>query len=105
MKKRVIISPKADEDVDDQFAYLAQDSLDIGVRFLGATRRAFEQLSEMPGIGSPREFKNPRLSGVRVWPVPGFRKHLIFYQATDEGIRVLRVLHAARDIPGLLEEE
>lgn len=105
MKKRIIISLKADEDLDGQFAYLAQDNPEVGVRFLDATRRAFEQLSEMPGIGSPREFKNPRLSGARVWPVPGFRNHLVFYQVTDEGIQVLRVLHAARDIPGLLEEE
>jgi toxin ParE1/3/4 len=39
-----------------------------------------------------------------MWPVPGFRNHLIFYRVTGDAIEVLRVLHAARDVRKLLEE-
>jgi plasmid stabilization system protein ParE len=39
-------------------------------------------------------------------PIPDFPNHLIFYRptTTDVGIEIVRVLHAARDIPRILEE-
>ena len=40
-----------------------------------------------------------------MWQVPDFTNHLIFYRATETGIEIVRLLHAARDIPGVLEEE
>jgi toxin ParE1/3/4 len=58
-----------------------------------------------PPIGSPRRFASSRLEGLRLWPVRGFRRHLLFFRpmADDEGVEVLRLLHAARDIESLLE--
>jgi len=35
-------------------------------------------------------------------PVPGFDKILIFYKALPDCVEVLRVLHGARDIDGML---
>ena len=105
MKKTIIITPEASEDLDHHFAYISKDNLDAATRFLDAAQQAFETLSGMPEIVSPREFKNPHLTGIRVWPVPGFRKHLIFYQVIDKRVWILRVLQASRDIPGFLEEE
>lgn len=37
--------------------------------------------------------------------MPGFRKYLMFYCATDDALEVVRVLHGARDIAALLEED
>jgi plasmid stabilization system protein ParE len=34
----------------------------------------------------------------------GFEKHLIFYRPIAEGIKVVRVIHAARDIPEILDD-
>lgn len=59
----------------------------------------------MPEIGAKRAFSNTRLTGIRLWPVLGFSKYLIFYQVTEDSIRVLRVLHSARDIAALFDEE
>jgi toxin ParE1/3/4 len=42
------------------------------------------------------------LEGLRLWPVPGFERHLIFYVERADYIDVLRVLHGARDIPAVL---
>jgi toxin ParE1/3/4 len=42
---------------------------------------------------------------VRNFPVRGFRNHLIFYLPVQGGIEVWRVLHGARDLPAILEQE
>ncbi|MGH2346023.1 MAG: hypothetical protein ACRDG4_12410 [Chloroflexota bacterium] len=46
----------------------------------------------MPGIGASRDYGNPRLKGMRAWPIPTFQKHVIFYQTTDRELRIIRVL-------------
>lgn len=47
----------------------------------------------------------PTLFGLRRWPIQGFEKHLIFYLVFENTIDIVRVLHSARDIEGILEEE
>jgi len=106
VKPRVLLSPRADRDIDEQFAYLAEEGrLDTAARFLEATESAFQTLLEMPELGAPRRFANPKLQGLRMWPIQGFEKHLIFYRPVTRGIEIVRVLHAARDIEPLLEQE
>jgi len=43
-------------------------------------------------------------AGLRVWPIKAFENYLIFYQPTDAGIDVVRVIHAARDIEALFSD-
>lgn len=101
MTRRIIIRDKARFDVIETGYYIAVDSLDAADRFAQAVDTAYRQLAEMPDIGALREYKNAELSGMRMWPVPGFRKHLIFYNATKEEVRIIRVLHGAQDIEAL----
>lgn len=75
------------------------------MRFLEAVDLAFEQLLRMPEIGASRAWLNPRLPALRMWPIPDFPNHLIWYQPTAEGIEVVRVLHAARDVERVLADE
>jgi plasmid stabilization system protein ParE len=56
------------------------------------------------GGASPRQLvirtigvKNPLLDGIRVWPVAGFKNHLIFYRVLIDEIEVVRVIHGSRD--------
>lgn len=42
---------------------------------------------------------------MRMFPVKKFDNYLIFYQSTEEEVLVVRVLHGARDIAALFEEE
>ena len=105
MSSRVVLSPKADRDIDQQFAYLVEEGgLDTAVRFLDAAEKAFQALLQMPELGAARSFANPKLAGLRMWPIKGFEKQLVFYRPVKEGIEVIRVLHAARDIGPLLEQ-
>ena len=101
----VRLSPQADQDIDEQFSYLVdQASLDVALRFLEATQEAFQTLVQMPEMGAKRNFRNPMLEGLRMWPIKGFQRYLVFYRPTDNGIDVIRVLHAARDIGSLLDQ-
>jgi toxin ParE1/3/4 len=40
-----------------------------------------------------------------MWRVRRFDKHLIFYRPVADGIEVIRVLHASRDLAAVLDED
>ena len=101
MLRSIRIQSDALSDMIDIAYQIAEDSLAASRRFTAAAEEAYEMLAEMPGVGASREFNNPRLSGLRMFPVQGFRNYLIFYQATDVEITIIRVLHGARDIESL----
>lgn len=61
-------------------------------------------LERNPGAGTPRRIRRKGLAGLRSWPVRGFERHLIFYKRSRDGIVVIRILHAARDIDAALDE-
>jgi toxin ParE1/3/4 len=79
--------------------------VDAASRFLDACEEAFRELERMPRLGRVREFHDPALKGIRTWFVKGFEKHLIFYRPTETGIEIIRVLHSARDIDRIFDEE
>ena len=89
-------------DLIEQADFIAQDNVDAAERFLTATENAFQFLAENPSAGRLREFSNARLSGIRMWPIRGFDKHLIFYRDLSDAVEIIRVLHAARDIDRIL---
>jgi len=62
-------------------------------------------LAGLPQMGAHCHFGNPQLRGVRRLPVTGFEKWLVFYQVSDVGIEVIRVLHGARDIASILNPD
>ena len=63
------------------------------------------RLAATPQMGPACHFRNPRLRGVRRFPVSGFEKWLVFYQSSDGDIEVVRVLHGARDIASILDPD
>ena len=90
-------------DLEDIQVYLGRNSLKVAERFLIAAEDAFAQLATMPELGGRCESNQPALEGLRVWPIPCFRKYLIFYRVISDGIEVRRVIHGARDIESLFE--
>jgi toxin ParE1/3/4 len=98
---RITRRPRAAEDLFEQASYIADGSPAAADHFLAEAEAAFRQLATMPELGSPRDFADPALTGLRMWPVPNFRKHLIFYLPQPGGIEVVRVLHTARDVLNL----
>jgi toxin ParE1/3/4 len=99
MSLEVIELQEAYEDITDIAAYLLVNaSRDVMYRFLTATLSAYKRIAEMPESGSPRSYEGPDYRNLRMWLVPGFPNHLIFYRIRDARIEIVRVLHAARDI-------
>ncbi|MBE9126228.1 MULTISPECIES: type II toxin-antitoxin system RelE/ParE family toxin [unclassified Coleofasciculus] len=105
MTKRIVITPRASQDIDEHFAYIAQNNSDTALRFFDAVRQTCAKLAQMSGMGRPYPVTNPRLEGLRKWSVKGFEKHLIFYLSFDDYIEIVRILHAARDIEAILEQQ
>ena len=66
---------------------------------------ADKQLAKMPQMGKITRFSNPSLTGIRQQGIKGFRKYLVFYFPIDEGVEILRVIHGARDIEAILDED
>ncbi|MBV9851333.1 MAG: type II toxin-antitoxin system RelE/ParE family toxin [Armatimonadetes bacterium] len=97
--REIIRRPEAKRDLMDAADHIAEHGgFDASDRFLAATEATFRKLALMPGMGVVRNYGNPELPGLRMWPVPKFAKYLIFYMATETRLEIVRVLHGARDI-------
>jgi toxin ParE1/3/4 len=99
---RVLIRITARRDLTDHFVFFGENaSVEVARRFLDSSNSTFQELAQMPEIGVSRTFRNPKYASVRMWPVKGFDKYLVFYRPLEDGIEVLRVIHGARDIEKL----
>jgi len=96
-------NPLSREDVDQAAVYLADHNPDAGFRFLESLESSFRRLAEMPAMGAVRTFPVSPWQDMRFFPVTGFPLYLIFYRPLAGGIEILRVLHAARDLPTLFK--
>jgi toxin ParE1/3/4 len=104
LTRRILVRPAADRDLDDQAEYLAaHESLETGLRFYRAAEETFRLLASQSKMGKPAECRSPLLAGMRMFPLKGFPKHLVFYRPLERGIEVIRVLHGARDIESLFQ--
>ncbi|MEA5566780.1 type II toxin-antitoxin system RelE/ParE family toxin [Anabaena sp. UHCC 0399] len=89
----------------DLASYIAQDNLDISDRFLIAAEATFKQLAITPVIGKKCQFTHPGLADIRQISIKAFTKYLIFYRITESEVDILRVIHGARDIDSIFDED
>jgi toxin ParE1/3/4 len=104
---RYVVRPQADRDIDNIADGLAENaSLDTALQFLAELYETFGLLADQKHLGWPCKVRHPQLVNARTFRVSSrFEKYLVFYQPYDERIEILRVVHGARDITALLEEE
>ncbi|MDR3632963.1 MAG: type II toxin-antitoxin system RelE/ParE family toxin [Isosphaeraceae bacterium] len=92
--------------VDIAYYYISQGTPATALRFRKKAEAAFQQLAEMPGLGTHYDHDHPALAEIRVSVLSRpFNAYLIFYRPMSAGIEIVRVLHGARDIAGILAEE
>lgn len=84
--------PLAEADIFEVWDYIADDSMGAADRWVDQLDEKFQLIATQPMMGRAREELVP---GLRSFP---FRRHVIFYMPTGNGIDVVRVLHGARDI-------
>jgi toxin ParE1/3/4 len=93
----VLRTSKANLDLIHIGLTIAESNPVAADRLLDAVDKTCQLLATQPGMGRRR----PELAAnVRSFPVG---QYIIFYREVPEGIQVLRVLHGARDLPGLFE--
>jgi toxin ParE1/3/4 len=96
-----LFTPQAWQDALDIIAYIAADNPAAAARFVPALEETCMQLVALPGMGSVRQFRRKDLQNVRMMPVTDFVHYLMFYTAVQKQVKVIRILHAARDFPTL----
>lgn len=89
---RYRLRPEAAADLEGIGDHIAGDSPARAAAFVRELRAACGRSAQTPGMGAPRDELRP---GLRMFPVRGY---LIFYQAADRGIEIVRVLNGARDV-------
>jgi plasmid stabilization system protein ParE len=97
---RYQFTPQALADLFDILAFIAKDNREAAERVEAAIFRACDLLTDSPFAGSTRTDLTPL--PVRFWVVQPYSKYLIVYDPSKHPLRVIRILHAARDLPSVL---
>ncbi|WP_075223121.1 type II toxin-antitoxin system RelE/ParE family toxin [Acuticoccus yangtzensis] len=95
--KRLGYAPTALADLRDIALYIAEDDPDRALSFVAELERTAALAAERPASFRERSDIAP---GLRV-VVHG--RYLIFFRELAEEVRIVRVLHGARNLPGLFE--
>jgi toxin ParE1/3/4 len=90
-----LITPLARADLDGIWDYVAADNPVAADRLLERLLETFAVLASCPSMGQARDELRP---GIRSFSV---RKYVIYFQVVDGCLRIVRVVHGARDVEWL----
>jgi toxin ParE1/3/4 len=99
MNRRYVINILATQDLKEIANYFTTHSIEAGEQFFRKFDRRCEQLINFPSIGRSYAEIYPDLRGL---PLDGY---IIFYRVLDDGIEILRVVNARRDLPSIFEDQ
>ena len=86
--------------------YAREAGLRVADRFLISAEETFKRLAAMPAMGTLYPLDHPALADLRYLCLSShFKVHVVFYLPEPDGITVVRVLHGARDLDGILSDE
>jgi toxin ParE1/3/4 len=92
---RIVLAPAAEADLKMIHDYIAAENAVAAAALVTRLKDLAVLLADAPGIGRARP---ELLANLRSFPLGSY---LLCYRPSDNGIEVVRVLHGARDIPGL----
>lgn len=92
------------EDLPVIYSFIAKDDVSAAERVLAAVGETFELLAREPEAGVSYQTRNSKLRGVKMIPVAGYRNYLVFYRVSAECVRILYVVHGARNLLRLFAE-
>jgi len=96
---RIIRRPRADDDLLEIWVHIARLDLAAANGILTRIDDRLRRLSEFPNSGRSRAELSPHLRSVAVG------NYLLFHIAREDGIELVRVFHAARDLDSLFDED
>ena len=91
--------PQAIRDVDDIWQWIAEDDIEAADRWADGITEATDRLKDFPDSGAPRPDIGADVRSI----VAG--RYLIFYQVGPNSVDIVRIVHGARDLVGLLGQE
>lgn len=97
---RYALTETAAADLEEIWAYIAEDSLDAADRVLGELLAECERIAIDPAIGHARE----DLVSSRPMKFWRLYRYLIIYRVDRAPIEILAIVHGARDLASLLRE-
>jgi toxin ParE1/3/4 len=79
----------------------------LAQRWEAVVDQAVHSLLHWPERGAICRFRSPALTEMRWVFVPGFPKHMVFYRHSpqEQAILIVQVLHGARDLETILDED
>ena len=92
------LSPLAESDIDAIWLYFARFDIENADRYLEVLTDTFQLLGDHPLIGRERSEIS---DGLRYLPKDNY---CIFYHPNAAGVRIMRILHAARDLDAIVAE-
>ena len=95
---RLLINARARLDVEQIASHIARDHVRAAIRFILAAKVACEKLAQFPGLGPEWEPRVAKYPDLRFWPITPYRNYLVLYRPIPDGVRILRVIHGARDV-------
>jgi plasmid stabilization system protein ParE len=93
-------TPEAVDDLFEIWTYTAQDNAQAADRVENAIHAACVLLASRPNAGRLRPDLTPR--PFRFWVVRRYPNYLIVYDSETKPLQIIRILHAARDLPTIL---
>ncbi|WP_184192588.1 type II toxin-antitoxin system RelE/ParE family toxin [Armatimonas rosea] len=104
MSLTVVARQRAIEDLSQQVAFYKREVSDTaGQKLYKAAVQTFAFLADQPGVGAPAG--SLAVPDLRRWRIKGYEKILIFYHYDDHNLYLIRILHGARDLDSLLDDE
>jgi toxin ParE1/3/4 len=91
------LAPRADNDLDEIWSYIAQDNPSAADRFIDSLGEKFAMLAAHPHAGRPSDALRPGLRRL------SFGNYAIFYRIESNCVEIARILHGARDIEEIFE--
>jgi toxin ParE1/3/4 len=95
-----LITPPARSDLVEIRAYLRRERRSAWTVVRRRLELAFRMVGEAPGIGHLRRDLTAR--PLRFWPVYSY---LVVYDPATEPVRIVRIVHGARDVPLLFVDQ
>lgn len=95
--KRFVLTLLAEQDLNEIWEYIGDDSVEAANRVLGKIEAAIYRLAEHPGLGHLREdLADSRHRFYLVY------FYLIVFRPGTDPLQIIRILHAARDVQTIL---
>lgn len=92
-------------DLPEIYAFIAKADVAAAERVLDAVEETILGLVRHPFSGVLSPVKPTVIADLRMIPVNRYPKYLIFYTVMPESVRILYVVHSARDLPQLFGED